>query len=510
MQLEGNNTLDNTTLAGNATNGTGVDIDGPLTNQGNTTVDGKATGGNGVELNGAISGGVVNGTSDTGSGIKVDDDTQLDNATLNGTSPDGKGVEIAANLTGNNGSAVQGDTANGTAIDVAPNVALTGGGADDPLAVSGNASGEDGTGVQLEGNNTLDNTTLAGNATNGTGVDITGPLVNNGNSTVDGKATDGNGVELNGAISGGVVNGTSDTGSGIKVDGDTQLDNATLNGTSPDGKGVEIAANLTGNNGSAVHGDTTNGTGVDVSPNTTLTGGGPDDPLAVSGNASGEDGTGVQLEGNNTLDNTTINGNAIDGHGVEITGPTTNKGNTTINGNAAGDGHGVHINGSVSGGVINGNSGNNHGVYVDDFAAINEIAIGGNTGSDKPPVFISLPESIGNNVTINGKPVDKNTFGDKSRGRTISEPITDHREAVKPGSLLMTRSQTLTSLEEQQLPPAIVTESEHDIAANIGIAVCIPEDLTRQTPDELTTKQDLCDKYILGKWKPLPKASGRE
>ncbi|EEP88956.1 hypothetical protein ykris0001_43970, partial [Yersinia kristensenii ATCC 33638] len=43
--MEGNNTLDNTTLAGNATKGAGVDIDGPLTNKGNTTVDGKATDG---------------------------------------------------------------------------------------------------------------------------------------------------------------------------------------------------------------------------------------------------------------------------------------------------------------------------------------------------------------------------------------------------------------------------------------------------------------------------------
>ncbi|MBW5815991.1 filamentous hemagglutinin N-terminal domain-containing protein [Yersinia kristensenii] len=516
VQLDGNNILDNTTLNGNATKGAGVDIDGPLTNKGNTTVDGKATEGDGVQLNGAITDGTVNGTSDSGSGIKVDDDTQLDNATLNGNSTDGKGVEVAANLSGNHGSAIHGDTTNGSGIDVGPNVALVGGGADDLLAVLGNATGDNGTGVQLDGNNILDNTTLAGNATKGAGVDIDGPLTNKGNTTVDGKATEGDGVQLNGAITDGTVNGTSDSGSGIKVDDDTQLDNATLNGNSPDGKGVEIAGNLSGNNNSSVNGNTTNGTGVDVGENATLSGGGRSDPLTVNGNATGEKGTGVHIDGNNTLDNTTINGHSIDGHGVEITGPTTNKGNTTINGNAAGDGHGVHINGSVNGGEVNGNSSNNHGVYVDDFAAINEIAISGNTGSDKPAMFITMPGNIGENVTINGRSVNKDTIGGRVRPdpalkeKTTSEPTAQPQTGDKTGSLLKTLSQALSSLEEQQLPPAIVTESEHNIAEKISVAVCIPEGLTTQYPEYVTTKQALCDEHVLGRWKPLPWLSNRE
>ncbi|MFV8797915.1 filamentous hemagglutinin N-terminal domain-containing protein, partial [Yersinia sp. LJYL362] len=326
VQLDGNNILDNTTLTGNATQGAGVDIDGPITNKGNTSVNGKATEGDGVQLNGTVTDGTVNGTSDTGSGIKVDGDSKLDNATLNGNSPSGKGIEIIANLTGNHGSAVHGDTTNGTGIDVGQNVALVGGGADDLLAVLGNATGEKGTGVQLDGNNILDNTTLTGNATQGVGVDIDGPITNKGNTTLDGKATEGDGVQLNGTVTDGTVNGTSDTGSGIKVDGDSKLDNATLNGNSPDGKGVEITANLTGNHGSAVHGDTTNGTGIDVGQNVALVGGGADDLLAVLGNATGEKGTGVQLDGNNILDNTTLTGNATQGVGVDIDGPITNKG----------------------------------------------------------------------------------------------------------------------------------------------------------------------------------------
>lgn len=78
---------------------------------------------------------------------------------------------------------------------------------------------------------------------------------------------------------------------------------------------MDLAANLSGNHGSVVHGDTVHGTGIDVGKDVTLSGGGTDEPLTVSGNASGEKGTGVQLGGNNTLDNTTLSGNATDGHG---------------------------------------------------------------------------------------------------------------------------------------------------------------------------------------------------
>ncbi|MBX9479419.1 filamentous hemagglutinin N-terminal domain-containing protein [Yersinia enterocolitica] len=541
IQLYGNNTLANTTLAGNATEGVGIDIDGPLINKSNSTLDGKATDGDGVQLNGAIVGGTVNGTSDNGSGIKVDGDSELDKAMLNGNSPDGKGIEIAANLTGNHGSAVHGETTDGTGVDIGSNATLTGGGADDQLAVTGDARSYTGSGIQLNGNNTLDNTTLAGSATEGVGIDIDGPLTNKGNSTLDGKATDdGYGVQLNGAISGGTVNGTSDLGSGIKVDGDSELDNATLNGNSSDGKGIEIAANLTGNHGSAVHGESDEGIGVDIGPNATLTGGGADDLLAVTGNASGDIGTGVQLDGNNTLDNTTLAGNATDGHGVKITGPVSNTGNTTINGNATGDGHGIHINGPMSGGSVNGNSANNHGIFLNDKAVIAEMALGGNTGSDKPLMFIALPENIGSNATINGKPVDKHSPDGRtkpdptstststptqistptptsaqtptptatpiptliSEGKTLSKQITQPQKESKLGSLLIKRNQILSSLDEQILPPPVVTESERDIAANISVAVCIPE--------SVTTGSEPCDTHILGKWKPLTKTLGQE
>ena len=552
IKLNGNNDLSNTSLNGSTVDGIALDISGSLTNSGSTRLNGTASGdGIGVQVNGTLSNSVVNGDSASGvgvkvsgslddshvtgisaggSGVKVGAETVLNNTMLKGTSTDGIGVEITANLSGYYGSSVQGDVTDGTGVMIGRNTILAGGDTDELLVINGNATGDSSTGVQLNGNNTLDNTTLAGSATKGVGIDIDGPLINKGNTTLDGKADKGDGVDLNGAIAGGVINGTSDSGSGIKVDGDTQLDNTTLNGNSPDGKGVEIAGNLTGNHGSAVHGETNEGIGVDVGPNATLTGGGADDLLAVTGNASGDIGAGVQLDGNNTLDNTTLAGNATDGHGVKIAGPVSNTGNTTINGNATGDGHGVHIDGPMSGGSVNGNSVNNHGIFLNHKAVISEMAFGGNTDLDKPLMFIALPENIGSNVTINGKPVDKHSPDGRtkpdptstststststptatltpiptllSEGKTLSKQITQPQKERKLGSLLIKRNQILSSLDEQIFPPPVVTEYEHDIADNIRVMICIPK--------SVTTDSEPCDTHMLGKWKPLTKTSGQE
>lgn len=542
IKLNGNNDLSNTSLKGSTVDGIALDISGSLTNRGHTRLNGIASGGGvGVQINGVLSHGVVNGTSASGvgvqatgslddsyvtgisasgSGVKVDAETVLNNTMLKGTSTDGIGVEITANLSGNYGSSVQGDVTDGTGVMIDRDTFLAGSGTDDLLVIKGNATGDQSRGIQLNGNNTFDNITLAGIATDGVGIDIDGPLTNKGNSMLDGKATDGDGVQLNGAIAGGRVNGTSDLGSGIYVDGDSVLDNATLSGNSLDGKGIQIAANLTGNHGSAVRGEAIDGTGVDVGPNATLTGGRADDLLAVTGDANGYTGTGVQLYGNNTLDNTTLAGNASDGHGVKITGPVSNTGNTTINGNTAGDGHGVHIDGSMNGGSMNGYSANNHGIFLNDYAAINDIALGGNTGSGKPLILISLPENIGSNVTINGKPIDKSSVSGRTRpeptqtatprpiptllseGKTLSKQITPPQEESKLGSLLIKRSQILSSPDKQILPPPIVTEFERDIAASIRVAVCIPE--------SVTTDSEPCDTHILGKWRPLSEISAQE
>ncbi|EOF8198520.1 hypothetical protein ACK2R2_004407, partial [Yersinia enterocolitica] len=89
-----------------------------------------------------------------------------------------------------------------------------------------------------------------------------------------------------------------------------------------------------------------------------------------------------------------------------------------------------------------------------------------------------------------------------SEGKTLSKQITQPQKESKLGSLLIKRNQILSSLDEQILPPPVVTESERDIAANISVAVCIPE--------SVTTGSEPCDTHILGKWKPLTKTLGQE
>lgn len=503
----------------------GIDITGPLVNS-NSSVGGKATTGVGVQLDGAVSDGAFDGTSAEGSGIKVQGGTTLDNVTLNGNSADGKGVDIAADLTGSRGSSVQGVTLNGTGIAVSEDPDLTGGAADDLLVISGDARGEKGTGLILAGNNTLDNTSLVGNAIGGIGFDITAPLVSS-NSTVEGHAKQGDGVQLNGALSGGTFNGTSAMGRGIKVKGSTMLDNVTLNGSSTDGKGVHITADLTGSEGSAVLGMTVNGTGVAVSRDPDLTGGGSDDLLVISGDARGDKGTGLILAGNNTLENTSLSGHASEGHGVEITGPVINKGNSAIEGEASGEGHGVHIDGTVTGGRVNGSSGKSSGVFLDDDAFITEIAIGGKAKSGQPQVHTVPPELIGENVTINGKLFVKAQVVGANNG--ISPPVptltpiptlfptsvltstsaltltlfpsgttvgdgtttVQHTEGDAFDSLLMMRIQILSSLEGHDAPSSPLLELAQDSTANISIAICVSG--SEQAP---------CDEHVLGKWEP--------
>lgn len=537
IKLNGNNDLSNTSLNGSAIEGTALEIIGTLTSRGNTLLKGEASGaGTGVQLNGSLSNSIVNGVSasgigvqlsgslddshvsgisSSGSGVKVGDETILNSTMLKGTSTDGIGVEISANLSGYYGSAVQGDVVNGTGVTIDSGILLAGSDTGDMLSVTGNATGDTGTGVQLNGNNTLDNITLAGNATDGVGIDIDGPLFNKGNSVIDGKATSGDGVELKGVIAGGTVKGISDTGSGISINDDSEFNDTTLYGNSPDGEGIEIVGNLTGNHGSTVYGETTNGTGVEIGSNATLTGSSDDDPLMVTGYASGDTGTGVQLDGNNTFDNITLAGSARDGHGIGIAGLVFSNGNTTINGHTLGEGHGVHIDGSMNGGSVTGHSSNSHGFFLTDGAALADIKLGGVDNLHKPLMFIALPESIGNNVTINGMSFDKYSASrikpdptptpvqaPAVAGKAISAQIAPPHERSQPGSLLLRRNQLLSSLDEQILPPPIVTESERDIAQHISIALCIPEGVAAD--------REPCDTHILGKWKPLIKISGRE
>jgi hypothetical protein len=243
-----------------------------------------------------------------------------------------------------------------------------------------------------------------------------------------------------------------------------------------------------------------------VGENASLSGGGEDDPLQVTGTAAGDNSIGVALTGFTLLNNTSLAGNAAGGHGVEIIGPVTIIGNTTVNG-------------IINGGVVDGNSANRYGVLLNEITAISEIMIGGNTLTDKLSVFINLLEDRGDYVTINGQTVEENNLTAYIEGDTNtnsqSAPVSPVKKATednaktmqpqegnKPDSLLMKRNQILSSFEEHALPASIVNEFEHDIAANISVAICIP--------DGVNTEHESCDTHVLGRWKPQFSTSGQK
>ncbi|MCZ6095213.1 hypothetical protein O5171_10670 [Escherichia coli] len=94
--------------------------------------------------------------------------------------------------------------------------------------------------MDISGDSTLINTTVNGNGTDGSGVNISGNLTNSGNSTVTGNASgNGNGVNISGNITDGVISGHAVNGNGVEYTGPSTLTNATVSGTSVHGYDVK-------------------------------------------------------------------------------------------------------------------------------------------------------------------------------------------------------------------------------------------------------------------------------
>ena len=126
-------------MGGSTTNGTGVDLNGNVTNG---TVSGNASGnGTGVDMSGNVTNATVNGTSSNGTGVNISGNSSATNSTVNGTSTNGTGVIISGNLTNNN------TTVNGNSVYGA-DVLITTGSVSEPDSVNGVGSlGNSGTGI---------------------------------------------------------------------------------------------------------------------------------------------------------------------------------------------------------------------------------------------------------------------------------------------------------------------------------------------------------------------------
>ncbi|EGL5070027.1 filamentous hemagglutinin N-terminal domain-containing protein [Salmonella enterica] len=364
-----NYTIDGANVTGQSANGAGVSVTGNLGVNNDATIIGVSTGsGDGVNINGTLSsdGGVtIKGDATIGSGVVVNGNTKLNNATVSGNATEGSGIEVKGNLSNANTTLAGNATGHGAGVTIGGNI--TGG------AISGDSAL--GNGVLVSGTNTtVDGATISGNTSSGVGVNISGSLTNVNGTTVNGSAADGSGVTLGGNLSGGEVTGTSQTGSGVNITGDNSVaDNTTLKGSSTSGTGVTISGNLTNTNGTTVNGTTKgSGSGVDLSGN--VTGG------SVTGNATGT-GSGVSVSGSDsTATNTSISGNTADGTGVSISGNLTSAGSTTVSGNATGSGSGVHLNnGTVTGGLVQGDSLNGAGIRTEGHVNVSGSQLKGNS-----------------------------------------------------------------------------------------------------------------------------------
>ncbi|EJF2224602.1 S-layer family protein, partial [Salmonella enterica] len=387
-----NYTIDGANVTGQSANGAGVSVTGNLGVNNDATIIGVSRGaGDGVNINGTLSsdGGVtIKGDATIGSGVVVNGNTKLNNATVSGNATEGSGIEVKGNLTNTNTTLEGNAIGHGAGVNIGGNI--TGG------AIKGESAS--GSGVLVSGTNTtVDGAIISGNTSSGVGVNISGSLTNVNGTTVNGSAADGSGVTLGGNLSGGEVTGTSQTGSGVNITGDNSVaDSTTLKGSSTSGTGVTISGNLTNTNGTTVNGTTKgSGSGVDLSGN--VTGG------SITGTATGT-GSGVSVSGSDsTATNTSISGNTADGTGVSISGNLTNAGSSTVSGNSTGRGAGVDLSGNVTGGSVTGNAtGTGSGVNVSgsDSTATN-TTISGNT-ADGTGVSISGNLTSAGSSTVSG------------------------------------------------------------------------------------------------------------
>ncbi|HBI9852017.1 TPA: filamentous hemagglutinin N-terminal domain-containing protein, partial [Escherichia coli] len=370
----------NTSRTGTITLGNNVSI---TTNGGNITA-GTANASNSVTIN-------VTGTNTVLNTTGTSNGNQAGNITLNGSRVEVKNANITA------GNFTLNATANGADLN---NVTLM---AAHDINLTGNST--NGTGLQLNGTNTLNATngsiSLTGNSTNGTGLFLGGNKTlsaSNGSINLTGSSTSGVGLYLgennstntltatNGNIS---LNGVSVANVAIEIRGTNTLtaDNINLTGNSKNGMGIDVqrgANTLNATNGSInLTGNSTNGTGLQLI-NGTNTLNATNGSICLTGNSI--NGTGLQLNGTNTL-------NATNGS-ISLTGNSTN-----------GNGTGLFLGGnktlSASNGSINltGSSTSGVGLYLGERNSTNAFtATNGSINLNGVSVAKSAIEIRGNNT----------------------------------------------------------------------------------------------------------------
>ncbi|EAT4156854.1 filamentous hemagglutinin N-terminal domain-containing protein [Salmonella enterica] len=203
-------------IQGESTTGEGVSWGSAIksaTSSGSVILSGDSVSGTGVKVSGgSISGINVLGTTSTGSGVSIRGNLKTETTTITGNSSgSGTGAVLGGKITGDS---------------------------HDRSVISGTS--EQGDGMVVADGTEATRVTLSGRATNGVGIRVKGALKNE-DSVLDGQATGtGTGVELAGPVSGGVVTGFSEKGTGITAGKGSKLDNVAVTGKTADGVGVEL------------------------------------------------------------------------------------------------------------------------------------------------------------------------------------------------------------------------------------------------------------------------------
>lgn len=419
--------LVNTGVTGTSGSGTGVDVeDGALTgDQSDIRLTGHTTDGTAVAVAGSDErqGLTIEATSDTGTAVALDG-VNLKDSNITASTTDGRGVAFSGESTLSGADTVISGKASGqgTGVSVTGSLAATG---DAPVTLTGesaNGSGiatggettltnlvlnggtTDGQGVALSGDTTLTATIVNGEADGqrGDGVSVTGKVTATDEaSVIDGRAQGGAGVLLADADLNNIrVSGSTQTGDGVAVDGNTTLANTTVTGsaTGQEGRAVRVrrSATLTADDASVVNGTASGlrGTGAVVD--------GALVNVHLNGKAEGDATTGLELTGNTHKDSV-LTGVADSGTGARVSG-NTELDNTTVNGRASGAGSaGVELAAVVTGSngaAIAGTS--DQGTGVRAASALHGLAV---SGESEEGTGVDLTGATLESTTVTGKSV---------------------------------------------------------------------------------------------------------
>ncbi|EAV8526198.1 filamentous hemagglutinin N-terminal domain-containing protein [Salmonella enterica] len=457
--------LTNTVVTGNATgNGTGVALSGAVSLDKTTAeaLNAVSSGGTGLSLEqsanvsvtglDAVSTAELKGLSQSGSGITTAGNVAIRGIVLNGSAStdSGVGVTLGGNLTiGDDVSRVTaGATGSGTAlvIDNATLQANGYAGTNKGPVILADASGAGGTAVKIQGDNQLNDVAIVGSATSdgGTGVLLGGQVTG---ANILGTAGSGTGVVVTDGtlMDGGTVKGRSHNGTGLAAGGNVTLNHALISGEAQGdgGTGVSLNGSITGG---TVNGTSTSGDAVRIK-----------DALFTGTEVNGvaQSGVGVKTQGNVTLKSTELSATSENGEAaLEVSGTLNHDQNTVMRADRVVGQDNIHElqpdtppspeegGATGSGGNTTPDTGNSGGVAGSDTGA------GETGGTITPP-----PGGTGGNAGNNGN-TGSATGGE---GSLPENNVAQRGEAIGPDIRGQMTGQMFVSAFRQQAVNAQVT-----------------------------------------------------